>query len=57
MVRACRASVITFAASAGGRYRIHKTKDSPEKGFDPVDGTPATSLRRLGSVQIGLGPA
>jgi hypothetical protein len=57
VVRASRASVISFAASAGGRYRIHKTKASPEKGFDSVDGTPATSLRRLGSVQIGLGPA
>ncbi len=57
VVNASRASKITFVGSAGGVYRIHKTKDGPEGRFERVDGVPATMLRKLGQVQIGLGPA
>ena len=57
VIAASRASVIALAASAGGRYRIHKTSDGPGERFQPVDGTPAVSPRKLGPVQIGLGPA
>ncbi|HEX4032346.1 MAG TPA: glycoside hydrolase [Terracidiphilus sp.] len=56
LVKASRAAVIAFTASPGGRYRIQRTKDGSGDRFQPVDGQPATAVRRLGPVQIGLDP-
>jgi len=47
------APVITFPATAGVSYRLERS-DAPKIRLAPVSGVPATSVKTLGSVQIGL---
>jgi alpha-L-fucosidase 2 len=51
-----QAQVIHFLAKPGVTYRVERESDSPPHAFAPVVGQPATSARKLGSVQIGLEP-
>ena len=47
--------VITFPASAGTVYLITRSSSSAtHPAFAPVSGVPASSIKRLGPVQIGL---
>jgi hypothetical protein len=50
-----RATEIQFAATKGTNYRIQR-HDEPvvNDHFAPVSGVPASSPKRLGSVQIGI---
>lgn len=55
IVQGAAGRVIEFAGIAGTSYLVEKHDDSlSTRRFAPVDGTPASVPKRLGTVQIGL---
>lgn len=49
--------LLHFAAAAGHTYRIEPLGNETPLSFAAIDGTPATSARKLGPVELGLYPA
>jgi alpha-L-fucosidase 2 len=56
VLRHASQTVVQFAAQAGTTYRIDRESDTENHPFAPIAGTPASSARKMGSVQIGLEP-
>jgi alpha-L-fucosidase 2 len=52
-VAAGTSAILKFNAAAGGTYTL-RPHDKSGSGLEPVNGTPATSAKRFGRVQIGL---
>jgi len=56
-VKGATSEVLEFAVNAGTNYLIENRDDiGANKKFAPVMGTPASSAKKLGPVQIGLFP-
>jgi len=49
-----QASLIEFKAVAGESYLIRPHGATGTRSFEPISGTPATSQKKLGPVQIGI---
>jgi hypothetical protein len=49
------APVLMFPAQAGAIYRIERAEGGAGMGFAPIDGAPATTSKKLGAAQIGIG--
>jgi hypothetical protein len=45
---------LEFAAKADTTYRLNRAEDAARDSFTPIDGQPATSVKRLGPVSIGI---
>ena len=57
IVKDATSEVLEFAVNAGTSYLIENRDDiGASKKFAPVTGTPASSAKKLGPVQIGLFP-